>query len=130
MDTFQLTRKIIVHEEKADVVRSIFGHYLAGASLGKIVDILNKYDEIKDLLSSEHTDLDSNEVLFYKSIIDGYGEILKCHGEIGYSAFPTDQKAAYLHNSAVIEMLKTYPCGFDSTKVKHFIQNFALDNLA
>lgn len=23
-------------------------------------------------------------------------------------------------------MLKTYPCGFDSTKVKHFIQNFAL----
>lgn len=88
--------------------------------------ILNKYDEIKDLLSSEHTVLDSNEVLFYKSIIDGYGEILKCHGEIDYSAFPTDQKAAYLHNSAVIEMLKTYPCGFDSTKVKHFIQNFAL----
>ncbi len=51
-------QEIIVHEEKADVVRSIFGHYLAGASLGKIVDILNKYDEIKDLLSSEHTDLE------------------------------------------------------------------------
>jgi len=32
--------KIIVHEEKADVVRSIFEYYLAGASLGKIVDML------------------------------------------------------------------------------------------
>ena len=30
--------KIIVHSKKADVVRSIFGYYLAGASLGKIVD--------------------------------------------------------------------------------------------
>jgi len=33
-------REIIVHEERADVVRSIFGYYLAGASLGKIVDML------------------------------------------------------------------------------------------
>ena len=32
--------KINVHEEKADVVRSIFESYLAGASLGKIVDML------------------------------------------------------------------------------------------
>lgn len=32
--------EIVVHEEKADVVRSIFGCYLAGASLGKIVDML------------------------------------------------------------------------------------------
>ncbi len=30
--------EIVVHEEKADVVRSIFEYYLAGASLGKIVD--------------------------------------------------------------------------------------------
>jgi len=87
--------------------------------------ICNKYDEIKELLSSEHTNLESNEMLFYKSIIDGYSEILEGHGEIDYSEFPTDQKVAYLHNSAVIEMLKTYPCGFDSTKVKQFIQNFA-----
>ena len=87
--------------------------------------ICNKYDEIKELLSSEHTNLESNEMLFYKSIIDGYSEILEGHGEIDYSEFPTDQKVAYLHNSAVIEMLKTYPCGFVSTKVKQFIQNFA-----
>ena len=33
-------QEITVHEEKADVVRSIFGYYLAGASLGKIVDML------------------------------------------------------------------------------------------
>ncbi len=32
--------EIVVHEEKADVVRSIFEYYLAGASLEKIVDIL------------------------------------------------------------------------------------------
>ena len=33
--------EIIVHEEKADVVRSIFGYYLAEASLGKVVDMLH-----------------------------------------------------------------------------------------
>lgn len=33
-------QEIIVHEERADVVRSIFGYYLAGANLGKIVDML------------------------------------------------------------------------------------------
>ena len=32
--------EITVQEEKADVVRSIFDAYLAGASLGKIVDML------------------------------------------------------------------------------------------
>ena len=32
--------EIVVHEEKADVVHSIFEYYLAGASLGKIVDML------------------------------------------------------------------------------------------
>lgn len=33
--------EIVAHEEKADVVRSIFQCYLAGASLGKIVDMLH-----------------------------------------------------------------------------------------
>ena len=32
--------EIVIHEERADIVRSIFGYYLAGASLGKIVDML------------------------------------------------------------------------------------------
>ena len=32
--------EIVMHEEKADVVRSIFEYYLVGASLGKIVDML------------------------------------------------------------------------------------------
>ena len=31
---------IVIHEERADVVRNIFEYYLAGASLGKIVDML------------------------------------------------------------------------------------------
>ena len=33
--------KSFAHEEEADVVRSIFTFYLAGASLGKIVDMLH-----------------------------------------------------------------------------------------
>ena len=33
--------EVVAHEEKADVVRSIFTSYLAGASLGKIVDMLH-----------------------------------------------------------------------------------------
>lgn len=33
--------EIVMHEEKADIVRSIFEYYLAGASLGKIVDMLS-----------------------------------------------------------------------------------------
>lgn len=32
--------EIVIHEERADIVRSIFKYYLAGASLGKIVDML------------------------------------------------------------------------------------------
>ena len=32
--------EIAIHEENANVVRSIFEYYLAGASLGKIVDML------------------------------------------------------------------------------------------
>lgn len=87
--------------------------------------IINKYDQIKELLSSEHTGLGSNEILFYECIVDGYSEILKRHAEINYSELPTDQKVAYLHNSAAIEVFKAYPCSFDSTKVKQFIQNFA-----
>lgn len=36
--------EIVTHEEKADVVRSIFKYYLAGASLGKVVDMLDAKD--------------------------------------------------------------------------------------
>ena len=32
--------EIVAHKEKADVVRNIFEYYLAGASLGKVVDML------------------------------------------------------------------------------------------
>ena len=36
-----VNEEIAVHEEKAGVIRSIFGYYLSGASLGKIVDMLS-----------------------------------------------------------------------------------------
>ena len=32
--------EIVIHEKRAGVVRSIFEYYFAGASLGKIVDML------------------------------------------------------------------------------------------
>ena len=32
--------KIVIHKERANTVRSIFEYYLAGSSLGKIVDML------------------------------------------------------------------------------------------
>lgn len=87
--------------------------------------ILNKYDEIKALLNSEHIDLEANEMLFYKSMVDGFSEILKFHEEIDCSEFPIEQKVAYLHNSAVLEAIQPYFGGFDSAKVKQFVQNIA-----
>ena len=38
--------EIVVHEEKADVIRNIFDNYLAGASLGKIVGLLFKREVV------------------------------------------------------------------------------------
>ena len=35
-----IDEEIAIHKEKADVIRSVFEYYLAGASLGKIVDML------------------------------------------------------------------------------------------
>ena len=37
---YVLDDEIVIHEEKADIVRCIFECYLAGASLGKVVDTL------------------------------------------------------------------------------------------
>lgn len=32
--------EIVIDDDKAEIVRSIFAYYLAGASLGKVVDML------------------------------------------------------------------------------------------
>ena len=118
-------------------IQCIYEHKVMRFRIGELSDnallkseifnlyILNKYDEIKALLNSEHIDLETNEMLFYKSIVDGFSEILKFHEEIDYSGFPIDQKVAYLHNSAVLEAIQTYFGGFDSAKVKQFVQNIA-----
>lgn len=115
-----------IHEHK--VMRFRIGELSDNALLKSEIFnlyILNKYDEIKALLNSEHIDLETNEMLFYKSIVDGFSEILKFHEEIDCSGFPIDQKVAYLHNSAVLEAIQTYFGGFDSAKVKQFVQNIA-----
>lgn len=115
-----------IHEHK--VMRFRIGELSDNALLKSEIFnlyILNKYDEIKALLNSEHIDLEANEMLFYKSIVDGFSEILEFHEEIDCSGFPIDQKVAYLHNSAVLEAIQTYFGGFDSAKVKQFVQNIA-----
>ena len=115
-----------IHEHK--VMRFRIGELSDNALLKSEIFnlyILNKYDEIKALLNSEYIDLEANEMLFYKSIVDGFSEILKFHEEIDCSGFPIDQKVAYLHNSAVLEAIQTYFGGFDSAKVKQFVQNIA-----
>lgn len=85
--------------------------------------ILNQYDKIKLLLDNDSEALKLNKRYFYQSIIYGYGEVLDKYGEIDTSLLNTDQKVTYLHNSATLEALKTF-C-FDSSKVKHFIQNIS-----
>ena len=40
--------EVAIHEENANVVRSIFEYYLAGAGLGKIVDVLCKMQILSD----------------------------------------------------------------------------------
>ncbi len=42
-----INKEIVVHQEKAHVVRNIFEFYLAGASLEKIMDMLRAYPKIK-----------------------------------------------------------------------------------
>lgn len=120
-------------------IQCIYEHKVMRFRIGELSDnallkseifnlyILNKYDEIKALLNSEHIDLETNEMLFYKSIVDGFSEILKFHEEIDYSGFPIDQKVAYLHNSAVLEAIQTYDFIFsgwltpDQNSIKEFL---------
>lgn len=83
--------------------------------------VQNKYDEIKAMLEGDYESFSLLEKYFYQSIVDGYSKILEGHGSIDISQLSTDQKVAYLHNSAVIEALKTYH--FDTSKAKHFIHN-------
>ena len=85
--------------------------------------ILNQYDEIKLLLENNSEAFKLNERYFYQSIVCGYNEALEKYGEIDTSQLNVEQTVTYLHNSAVVEALKTF-C-FDSNKVKHFIQNIS-----
>lgn len=87
--------------------------------------ILNQYDEIKALLDSDSETFEPNEKCFYQSIISGYHELLLDCEEIEPSELKAEQKVAYLHNSAVIEMLRSHTFAFDSTKVKQFVHNLA-----
>ena len=87
--------------------------------------ILNQYDEIKSLLDSGSENFEPNKKCFYQSIISGYRELLSDGEEIDPSELKAEQKVTYLHNSAVIEMLKSHALAFDSTKVKQFVNNLA-----
>ena len=83
--------------------------------------ILNQYDEIKLLLENDSEIFEPSKKYFYQSIVSGYSEVLDKYSEMDTSQLNIEQTVTYLHNSAVVEALKTLR--FDSNKVKHFIQN-------
>lgn len=85
--------------------------------------LLNRYDEIKLLLENDSETYNINKRYFYRSIVCGYGGALEEYREIDTSQLNIEQTVSCLHNSAVVEALNTF-C-FDSSKVKHFIQNIS-----
>ena len=85
--------------------------------------IFNQYDEIKYLLDNNSENFDPNEKFFYRSIINGYSDIMESINKIDISQLRSEQKITYLHNLAAVNALQTF--SFDSTKVKQFIENIA-----
>ena len=65
--------EITVQEEKADVVRSIFGAYLAGASLGKIVDLLAQREIVSPTGKAKWTRAAVDKLLANKKYIPVVG---------------------------------------------------------
>lgn len=61
--------EIVIHEGKADVVRNIFEYYLAGASLGKIVDMLFTKDILSPTGNSKWTRAAVDKLLANKKYI-------------------------------------------------------------
>lgn len=85
--------------------------------------ILDQYDEIKLLIENDSENIESDKKYFYQSIVNGYSDILDKYSEMDISQFNTEQRVAYLSNTAVVEALRTlHP---DLNKVKHFIQNIS-----
>ena len=84
----------------------------------------NRYSDIKALIESSAETTFPLKQQFYQSIIEGYGFADEGGCSVDVSCLHTDQRVAYLHNSAVIECLRTRK--FDSSKVKRFIGNMAL----
>ena len=68
-----IDREVAVHEEKADVVRSIFGAYLAGASLGKIVDLLAQREIVSPTGKAKWTRAAVDKLLANKKYIPVVG---------------------------------------------------------
>ena len=60
--------EIAAHEEKADVVRSIFDAYLARANLGKIMDLLFKRGAVSPTGKAKWTRAAVNKLLTNKNI--------------------------------------------------------------
>lgn len=85
--------------------------------------IQQRYDEIKYLLDNNSENFDPNEKFFYRSIINGYSDIMESINKIDISQLRSEQKITYLHNLAAVNALQTF--SFDSTKVKQFIENIA-----
>lgn len=85
----------------------------------------NQYDQIQALLAKYPKLFGLNEELFYQHILHGSAKALSCRREIIVDQAPVEQKLAYFHNAAVIEMVKTR-IPFNSNRVRQFIHNLSL----
>lgn len=59
---------------------------------------------------------------FYSGMINGYNEIIADYSKIDYTLLSTDDKVAFLHNSALLEFIR-FLKGFDMSKAKSFIES-------
>lgn len=114
----------VIYSDLGDTKRFSIGEFSRNSLLQDSLYnlyLLNRYDEIKQLLENDSETCNINKRYFYQSIVCGYGEALDKYSEIDTSQLNIEQTVACLHNSAVVDALKTF-C-FDTNKVKHFIQN-------
>lgn len=107
MSAQELLRYINLFREKAELGKLVI---FVGAGVSRNVEGMPSWNELIQQ--------------FYQSIIEGYGFADEGGCSVDVSCLHTDQRVAYLHNSAVIECLRTRK--FDSSKVKRFIGNMAL----
>lgn len=111
--------EIVIHEERADIVRSIFEYYLAGASLGKIVDMLFAKGVLSPTGKSKWTRASIDKLLVNEKYIPIVGMKVyldtqfekdhRCNVDYDRTGHP---RKSTRYQSPSIEILGAAPCKF------------------